>query len=106
MAARRYHLSRRARADLDSISSYLADRSPGAARHVLTELRKTFELLARHPQIGTSRDDLHPNVRTFTPSRPARNYIVFFYPRPGGVEVSDIIHAAQDWEGMFGRGER
>ena len=106
MAARRYHLSRRARADLDAISTYLAERSPGAARRVLTELRDTFQLLARNPQIGTRRDDLYPNVRIFTPSRPASNYLVFFYPRPDGVEISDVIHAARDCEGMFARGER
>jgi plasmid stabilization system protein ParE len=106
MAARRYYLSRRARADLDSIAHYLAERNPKAARRVLTELRNTFQLLATSPESGTRRDDLHPNVRLFTPSPPARNFVVFFYPHPDGVEISDIIHAAQDWEGMFDRGER
>jgi toxin ParE1/3/4 len=80
MAARRYYLSRRARDDLDSISNYLGERNPHAARRVLTELRNTFQLLARNPEIGTLRDDLHPRVRLFTPSRPAGNYVVFFYP--------------------------
>jgi toxin ParE1/3/4 len=106
MAARRYYLSRRARADLDTISEYLRERSPEAARHVLTELRNTFQLLAKNPELGTRRDDLHPNVRVFSPSRPARNYIVFYYPRSNGVEIWDVIHAAQDWEGMFAHGQR
>jgi toxin ParE1/3/4 len=106
MAARRYYLSRRARDDLESISSYLAERSPTAARRVLTELRNTFQFLATNPESGTRRDDLHPNVRIYTPSRPARNYVVFFYPHPEGVEISDVIHAAQDWEELFARGDR
>jgi toxin ParE1/3/4 len=106
MAAGRFHLSRRARADLDFIADSLAERSPDAARRVLTELRETFQALAQNPQIGTRRDDLHPNVRLFTPSRPASNYVIFFYPRPDGVEISDVIHAARDWEGAFERGER
>ena len=106
MAAGRYYLSRRARADLDAIADYLRERNPSAARSVLTALYDTFQSLASNPQSGTRRDDLHPNVRLVTSPRPARNYIVFFYPRPDGVEISDIVHAAQDWEGMFGRGER
>jgi toxin ParE1/3/4 len=106
MTAGRYYLSRRARADLDAIVDYLRERDPTAARSVLTALRTTFQLLADNPESGTRRDDLHPNVRLFTSRRPARNYVVFFYPRPDGVEISDIVHAAQDWEGMFGRGER
>jgi toxin ParE1/3/4 len=45
-------------------------------------------------------------VRIFTPSRPARNYVVFFYPHPDGIEISDVIRAAQDWEELFARGDR
>jgi toxin ParE1/3/4 len=106
MAARRYHLSRRARADLDTIADYLRAHNPAAAHKVLTALYGTFQFLADNPESGTPRKDLHPNVRLFTSRRPARNYVIFFYPQPGGVEISDIVHAAQDWEGMFERGER
>ena len=106
MASRRYLLSRRARADLDSIVEFLATRNPGAARRVLTELRTTFQSLALNPEMGTRRDDLHADVRLFTPSRPAGNYVVFYYPTIDGVEIADIIHAAQDWEGMFAQGDR
>lgn len=98
------YLSRQARSDLDDISAYLAEQSPAAPRKVLLELWKTFELLAANPEIGNRRDDLHPNVRMFIPSRPASSYIVFYYPRSDGVEVSDIIHAARDWSEMFASG--
>jgi plasmid stabilization system protein ParE len=60
MAAGRFHLSRRARADLDFIANYLAEHSPDAARRVLSELRESFRTLAQNPHIGTRRDDLHP----------------------------------------------
>jgi toxin ParE1/3/4 len=106
MAAPRFYLSRRARADLDSITEYLASQSTIAPRRVLLELWNTFEFLAANPEVGNRRDDLHPNVRMFTPSRPASNYIVFYYPRESGVEISDVIHAARDWTGMFASGER
>jgi toxin ParE1/3/4 len=106
MPSRRFYLSYRARADLDSIADYLAERNPDAARRVLLELQNTFMTLALNPEMGSRRDDLHPNIRMFTPSRPARNYVVFYYPRAGGIEISDVIHAARDWAGMFSRGER
>lgn len=106
MATRKYLLSRQARADLDSITNYLAQKNRTAARRVLLELLRTFEFLAENPDCGTHRDDLFPNARLFSPSRPASNYVVFFYPISEGVEISDVVHAAQDWEGMFLRGER
>jgi toxin ParE1/3/4 len=106
MASRRYRISRRARADLDSIASYLAAASSIAARRVLLELEATFQSLARDPEIGTRRHDLHPNIRIFVPSRPASNYVVFYYPCPDGIEISDVVHAARDWIGMFSTGER
>jgi toxin ParE1/3/4 len=102
----RYTLSRQAQLDLDAIALYLADQSRGAARRVLTELRNTFQLLAANPGIGTRRDDLYFEVRSFSPSRPAANNVIFFYPRSYGVEISDVIHAAQNWEDMFERGDR
>jgi toxin ParE1/3/4 len=106
MASRRYKLSRRARTDLDSISDYLGERSPESARRVLTELRNAFEYLAKNPEAGTSRDDLRPGVRFYAPPRPARNCMVVYYRQAEGVEISDVIHAARDWEGLFARGER
>jgi toxin ParE1/3/4 len=42
----------------------------------------------------------------FIPSRPANNYIVFYYPGTDGIEISDVVHAAQDWPQMFASGER
>lgn len=106
MAGPQFHLSRRARADLDEISAYLGKQSSVAPRSVLLELWNTFEFLAANPNVGSRRDDLHPQVRMFSPSQPAHNYIIFFYARPDGVEISDILHAARDWVGMFEAGER
>lgn len=106
MTSRRYRISHRAREDLDNIAVYLSAKNSDAAGRVLLELQASFQALARNPDIGTRRDDLHPNIRIFVPSRPASNYVVFYYPRPDGIEVSDIIHAARDWIGMFSKGER
>jgi toxin ParE1/3/4 len=56
--------------------------------------------------MGSLREDLYPNLRMFVAKKPAQNYVVFFYPIPDGIEVSDVIHGARDWVGMFARGER
>jgi plasmid stabilization system protein ParE len=106
MAGPQFHLSRRARSDLDEIATYLGKQSEIAPRNVLLDLWSTFEFLAANPSVGSRRDDLHPHVRMFSPSHAARNYVVFFYQRPDGVEISDIIHASRDWIGMFESGER
>ena len=81
----------RARSDLDAITAYLAGNSPQAARDVLSELRDTFHVARGNPEIGSARDDLHPNARTIY-SRPTgeqlrrRSFTTSAY----GVEISDI----------------
>ncbi len=57
-----YRLTRRANADLDEIADYLGERSPSAVNRVLNALQRTFEFLADHPEAGSLRDDLRPNL--------------------------------------------
>ena len=101
-----YRISRQADSDLEGIADYIADFNPTAASDVLNTLHDTFAFLARNPDAGTLREDLRPNLRIFSPNRPAHNYVIFLYPRPDGIEVASVIHGAQDWIGMFRRGER
>lgn len=42
----------------------------------------------------------------FVPHSPVDNYVVFFYPIAHGIEVSDVLDAKRDWEGLFLRKER
>ena len=102
----KYRISRQADTDLEGIADYIADFNPTAAFDVLDTLHNTFAFLARNPEAGTLREDLRPNLRSFSPERPAHNYVIFFYPYGGGIEVISVIHGAQDWIGMFRRGER
>jgi plasmid stabilization system protein ParE len=55
-----FHLTRRAKADLEEISDYLADHSAQAATRVINALHRTFAFLGEHPQAGTLREDLRP----------------------------------------------
>jgi toxin ParE1/3/4 len=106
MAMRRYRLAHRAVADLEQISDYIGQRNPSAADRVIDELFKSFDLLAGEPEMGISLHELRPQLRMLQPSKPAANYLVFYYPVPDGVMISGVIHAARDWVGMFSRGER
>jgi toxin ParE1/3/4 len=103
----RYRLSRQADADLDDIAAYVASERPRAALRILDTLHEAFRTLAASPEIGTRREDLLPNLRTFSPQHPASNYIIFYYAFPdGGVGISDVVHGARDWTTLFTSGER
>lgn len=49
-------------------------------------------MLARQPLIGESRNDLGRNVREV----PIGNYVIFYRPIAGGVEVIRVLHAARN----------
>lgn len=97
----RYRISKSADADLEEIAG---GRSNAVA--ILDVLHDTFRILADYPRVGTSREDLIPGIRVFSPPRPANDYVVFFYPMPDGVEIAAVIHGSRDWITMFARGER
>jgi plasmid stabilization system protein ParE len=39
-------------------------------------------------------------------SKPAENFIVFYYLVPDGVMISRVIHAARDWPAILMGGDR
>jgi toxin ParE1/3/4 len=100
-----FRLSRHAVSDLEQIARNLGERNPSAIDRVLDGLSDTFRQLAQSPHMGTVRNDLRPNLRIFSPPRPAHNYVVLFYPMADGVEIAGIFHAAQDWSAQFLRSE-
>jgi len=92
-------LSPRARDDLDGIWDYIGIErgSPGAAERQIELLYDKFALLASHPRIGQSCDNLRSNLRCFS----AGNYVIFFCPTEEGIEVERVIHGARDIEALF-----
>lgn len=106
MSSRRYQFSEQALADLEEISSFLYTRSSVAAKNVLDSLEKALRTLAEDPELGLRRDDLHLGIRMFVPAKPAQRYVIFYYIAEEAIEISDIVHSARDWVGMFARSER
>ncbi len=106
MSNRTFRLSRQALDDLTQITDYIAADNPSAAERVLDTLLASCELLGENPEAGVSRHDLRPHLRMFVPGPPAANYIIFYYPISGGIEISDVIHAKRDWPALFLRKDR
>ena len=86
-------LSAKARADLDEIWLYVAERDGlEAADRLIDRLVEIFPLLAAYPAMGKPREDVHPDARVF----PVGSYLIFFRKRSRHVEISRIVHGARD----------
>lgn len=79
--------------DLESIVDYIARDKPQAARDWLAKLKSTCMTIATQPGVGEERKGFGiPGCRSFSVGQ----YVVFFRPIKGGIEVSRIIHGSRD----------
>ena len=88
-----------ARADVDEIAEYIAERNLEAALRWLDELDRQFKLLADFPGAGVARDEVVPGLR----SLPFGNYLIFYRAGGGGVEIVRVLHGARDLRRVFRR---
>ena len=93
-------LSHLADRDLDEIRDFSAQHSPAAANRLLDSIFETLELLADHPFIGQTRDDILKNLRLFT----VRDHVILYFPAVEGIHVARIVRGARDFPTLF-RGE-
>lgn len=89
-----------ARQDLiDIVYYYISEGSPAAARQFRTQAEATFQRLARMPNLGTRYEHDHPALAELRflplPSR-FKNYLVFYRPIAGGIEIARVLHGARD----------
>jgi toxin ParE1/3/4 len=61
---KRVRVTRDAERNLDEIWLYIAYSDVDAANRFIDELISCFPLLGRYPQMGRSRDELKPNLRS------------------------------------------
>ena len=92
-----YRLSSVAEEDVCDIWLYIADDNVAAADRLLDRFTRTFELLAKNPQIGQAQDHLRPGLRRFV----VGNYLVFFQPCDDGLLIVRVLHAARQIEKEF-----
>ncbi|HLO85455.1 MAG TPA: type II toxin-antitoxin system RelE/ParE family toxin [Nostocaceae cyanobacterium] len=92
-----YSFSDAAVQDLDEICEYVARNNPQAARNLFDLIRQKCKLVSTFPNMGKSYDYLSPGLRGFT----VEDYIIFYYPRPDGIDVAHIFNGYRDLESLF-----
>lgn len=95
----RLHLSRTARADLESIWDFIGveRENPEAATRQVERIYDTFLLIVDNPHIGEACDALRTGMRFFT----CGSYVVFYVPADDAVEIERVAHGAQRVENLF-----
>ncbi|WP_309744285.1 type II toxin-antitoxin system RelE/ParE family toxin [Chamaesiphon sp. OTE_20_metabat_361] len=83
--------------DLEDIWWYIAQDSPEAADRLLDRIQEKLLSLSQFPQMGASRDELMPRLRSFSVS----NYLIFYFPLEDGIDVIRVLHGARDTEVIF-----
>lgn len=84
-------------ADLAEIWSYIAEDSLRQADAFVARVSGEFQLLARQPKMGRGRPELLDGLRSI----PVGKYVIFYLPRPRGIEVVRVLHGARDLRLFF-----
>ncbi len=87
----------RASVDLAEIWAFIAEDSIKHADKFAALIDDQFLGLARRPQMGRSRSELAPNLR----SLPVGQYVIFYVPLPKSVEIIRVLHGARDIESIL-----
>jgi toxin ParE1/3/4 len=86
-----------AETDLDEIWWYIAQDNPDAADRLLDKIEESCRTLSQFPNMGLSREELHPGLR----SLPVGKYIIFYIPIEGGIEVVRVLSGMMDIDALF-----
>jgi toxin ParE1/3/4 len=95
-----YRLSPAAEAQLDDIWLHIARESGNidTAIRVVQNISDRFWLLAQQPRMGRRREDLSPELRSFT----AGDYVILYsIGNDGVVLIHHVFHGNQDIESFF-----
>lgn len=83
--------------DLEEIWLYIAADNIAAADALLDKLVAKSAMLASNPELGRARPEIHDGLR----SVPVGNYILFYRPEPGGIELTRVLHGARDIDALL-----
>jgi toxin ParE1/3/4 len=97
----------KARRELEDIAVHISRHRPSAARGFLITVRKLYDALAAMPAMGSPwepENQRFADIRFFTiPRYP--NYVIFYRPVRGGVEILHVLHGARDLSTVLGADE-
>ena len=92
--SRRYRLTPGARADLESIWRYTAERwSIDQADHYHNLMMEGIESLVGAAHRGIAIDHIRPGYRRLN----ARSHVIFYRPAGDGIEIVRILHRRMDF---------
>jgi toxin ParE1/3/4 len=94
---KRVRVTRHAERDLDEIWLHIARDNADAANHFVDELAARFVLIGSSPEMGRSRDELKPGVR----SHPVGNYVIYYRVTRAYISILHVIHGARDPKRAF-----
>jgi len=100
----RLRYSASARADLELIATYIAEKSGSRAiaERFTGELRRKCADLAAAPiRMGRARNELRPGLR----SHPYKLYVIFFRYVGDVLEIVNVIEGHRDIAALFGEDE-
>jgi len=87
-----------ARIDLAGCYAYIGERNSDAARRFRLAAEATFNALATMPGVGAPYEVSHPRLQglRYARVRKFKNYLIFYLPIAGGIDVIRVLHAARD----------
>lgn len=91
----RYQLTPEAQAQVDAIGAFIAEDSLEAALKVYDALEKSYEQLARMPEMGHTREDLTDRPLKFWS---VYSYLVVYDPASDPLQIIAVLHGARDVE--------
>lgn len=83
--------------DLVEIWVFIAEDNPSAADRFIETIDQKCRLLARTPELGQSREELAPSLRSF----PIGNYTIFYRPLETGIELIRVLSSYRDIPSLF-----
>src|SRR5690242_15261266 len=94
----RYEFTARAAEDLREIGRYTKQAwGVVQARRYREELELALKKLGLSPRIGLEREEIAPQVRSFT----VTSHIAYYFPRKDGITVLRLLHPSMDVERAF-----
>jgi plasmid stabilization system protein ParE len=99
-----FQLTPQATEDLDAIWWFIAEHSRDAAGRVESEIVANCRRLAKHPRMGTKREDVTPLPVRFWTVTKFPNYVIVYRPETVPLQVIAVLHGKRDLrEALEGR---
>lgn len=89
------------------IWEFIARDNLDAATRIVESACETFRTLAVTPGLGRLRKFSDPRLKGIRSWQISgfNNYLIFYRPVPGGIQVLHVYHGARDIEALFDKGK-